>query len=135
MIISVTPPALPHIDPAQCNDTCDISDVTATTATWVGPLLPAGSALVGPIVGLVINSRAGRKWTMVGLAVLLIVGWTLLLISKFADSVVLILVGRFVNGESNKSAILLVGSTILFSCAKIFGIVVNMIFFIFWDKI
>merc|ERR1719334_740078 len=35
---------------------------------------------------------------MVVLAVLLIVGWALLLISKFADSVVLILVGRFVNG-------------------------------------
>ena len=102
MTISVTPPALPHIDPAQCNDTCDISDVTPTAATWVGPLLPAGSALVGPMVGLVINSRAGRKWTMVVLAVLLIVGWALLLISKFADSVVLILVGRFVNGESNK---------------------------------
>jgi MFS family permease len=102
-----TSPVLPKISQVLCgnsseealgNVSCDISDVTIDLAGWVGPLLPVGAILVGPLIGLLVT-RLGRKWTMVLLSVPTFAGWLLLTLSKSRNSITDIYAGRVLIGK------------------------------------
>lgn len=103
-----TSPSLPRISQELCaynsdetsdkKTTCDITGVTDKLAGWIGPLLPAGAILVGPLIGFFVD-KFGRKWTMVALAIPTFAGWLLITISKSMDSIIAIYSGRILIGK------------------------------------
>jgi hypothetical protein len=46
-----TSPSLPKIDSSQCGDSCDINNVDADKASWIGGILSLGAVAAGPITG------------------------------------------------------------------------------------
>ena len=103
-----TSPALPKISQELCrnrnrnasniNSQCDIDGVTFELAGWIGPLLPAGAILVGPMIGFLVN-KLGRKYSMVVLCIPNFVGWVLVTISKSKNSIVALYIGRILIGK------------------------------------
>lgn len=99
--IAWSSPVLPKIDPEQCKDHCDLSDVTTSLASWVGPLFPLGATCSGPVAFFMLN-KLGRKKTLIGLSFPMLIGWILLTSSKALDSIVALLIGRFLIGKISK---------------------------------
>ena len=103
-----TSPALPKISQQLCrnrnrnatniNNQCDIDGVTFELAGWIGPLLPAGAILVGPMIGFLVN-RLGRKYSMVVLCIPNFVGWVLVTISRSRNSIIALYIGRILIGK------------------------------------
>ena len=106
-----TSPALPKISQELCrnqnrnasniNSQCDIDGVTFKLAGWIGPLLPAGAVLVGPMIGFLVN-KLGRKYSMVVLCIPNFVGWVLVTISKSKNSIIALYIGRILIGKLDK---------------------------------
>lgn len=92
-----TSPAMPHINPKECGQSCDISGVSPDVAYWIGPLLCLGATAAGPLTGPILD-RFGAKATMMLLVVPLILGWVLLSVSATIDCIWVILVGRVMIG-------------------------------------
>ena len=103
-----TSPSLPRISQELCNyipdsivtgsQSCDITGVTTDLAGWIGPLLPVGAIIVGPLIGILVDDL-GRKWTMVVLAIPMFVGWILVTVSKTIDSIIAVYIGRILIGK------------------------------------
>ncbi len=89
---------MPRVDPDQCAEDCDITDVTDTVSTWIGTIYLFGAIFSGP-ASYFMMGRFGRKWTLVLLALPLLVGYVILTLTRTLNSPELILVGRFLTGE------------------------------------
>ncbi|XP_069693193.1 facilitated trehalose transporter Tret1-like isoform X2 [Periplaneta americana] len=68
--------------------------ITDDEASWVGSLLPLGAVFGGPPFGMLVN-RFGRKPTLLALALPMMVGWVLILVTH---SVTYLYVARFLCG-------------------------------------
>ena len=95
-----TSPALPHI--ADCHDDCDYS-YTADEGSWIASLTNLGCILGSFAAGFLMDTF-GRKWTLTGMAVPLIIGWMLMLIPRLAGihpdiTLWIFYAGRFIQGK------------------------------------
>lgn len=93
-----TSPSMPHIDQAQCGDSCDVMGISKHQAEWIGPVFAIGTASMGPVVGPMIN-RLGRKKAMITLAFPIIAGWILIITSPYTNSFSALVVARLLSGE------------------------------------
>ena len=103
-VLAWTGAALPYI--AGCLNDCDYS-YTAHQGSWIGSLAPFG-CLVGCFVNGFLMDIIGRKWTITGMAVPLIIGWVMMLMPKLAGidpdiAIYMFYVGRFVLGMLHSS--------------------------------
>jgi MFS family permease len=95
-------PVLPRVDHDQCLDDCDISDVSASVASWIGPVFPLGAVFAGPMAFYLLE-KIGRKRTLIALSFPMLIGYIMLTFSKTADSIALLLAGRFLCGGSTSN--------------------------------
>ena len=99
-VLAWTGAALPYI--AGCLNDCDYS-YTAERGSWIGSLAPLG-CLVGCFANGFLMDIFGRKWTITGMAVPLIMGWSMMLMPKLAGidpdkTIYIFYFGRFVLGK------------------------------------
>ena len=99
-VLAWTGAALPYI--AGCLNDCDYS-YSAEQGSWIGSLAPLG-CLVGCFANGFLMEIFGRKWTITGMAVPLIIGWSMMLIPKLAGidpdiTIYIFYIGRFVQGK------------------------------------
>ncbi|CAG7831041.1 unnamed protein product [Allacma fusca] len=84
-----TSPALPSLQ----NGTT-LGEVDPAIQSWIGSIAPIGACISGPVAGFLVD-RIGRKGCMLSMALPFILGWLLI---GFAQSVDMILAGRFITG-------------------------------------
>ena len=99
-VLAWTGAALPYI--AGCLDDCDYS-YTAEQGSWIGSIAPLG-CLVGCFANGFLMDIFGRKWTIRGMEVPLIIGWVMMLMPNLAGidpdiTIYIFYVGRFVLGK------------------------------------
>ena len=99
-VLAWTSPALPHI--ADCLQDCDYF-YTAIEGSWIGSLATLG-CLAGCFATGFLMGTFGRKWTITGMAVPLILGWILMLLPQLVGidpsvTIWIFYVGRFVLGK------------------------------------
>lgn len=97
--IAWSSPVLPNVNSAECGDNCDIPGVSSGLASWIGPLFALGAFVAGPFAFYLIN-KIGRKWTLIAFSVPMFVGYVLLTVSYFLESISVLLTGRFLTGFS-----------------------------------
>jgi MFS family permease len=76
-----------------------MSNISASVASWIGPLFPLGASFAGPIAFYLLN-KIGRKKTLIALSLPMLIGYIMLTLTQTADSITLLLVGRFLCGGS-----------------------------------
>ena len=91
-------PALPALDEEACFDECDIPGISEFDASVINSLLPLAGIFAGPVTGFLLL-KIGRKWTIVIMAIPLIIGNTFFAISYKFQSEELIYAGRFLTGK------------------------------------
>ena len=99
-VLSWTSPALPHI--ADCIKDCDYF-YTAVQGSWIGSLATLG-CLAGCLATGFLMDLLGRKWTITGMAIPLIIGWVLMLLPQLVGivpsiTIWIFYVGRFILGK------------------------------------
>ena len=95
-VLAWTGAALPYI--AGCLNDCDYS-YSAEQGSWIGSLAPLG-CLVGCFANGFLMDIFGRKWTITGMAVPLIIGWVLMLMPHLTGINVNIAIWMFYVGRS-----------------------------------
>jgi len=65
--------------------------------SWIGPLMPLGAALAGPVAGILVN-RIGRRKTMMWLTVPFFVGCVLMGVCYPLDNIYVLYAGRLLAG-------------------------------------
>ena len=95
-----TYPALPRI--ADCLNDCDYF-YTANEGSWIASLATLG-CMVGCFATGFLMDIFGRKWTITGMAVPLIIGWILMLMPQLVGinsdiTIWIFYAGRFILGK------------------------------------
>ncbi|CAG7817079.1 unnamed protein product [Allacma fusca] len=72
----------------------DFGDVSANMETWIASIVAIGACLASPLAGFCMQ-RLGRKSSLVLFSAPYVLGWLLI---TFANSIAMIMVGRFVTG-------------------------------------
>ena len=92
-------PTLPNIDPELCDeDECDITDVPEVLVPWIGSLFLLGGVIAGPLAFSILD-RIGRKKTLMGLSLPMLLGYGMLTASYYLDNIIVLLIGRFLAGK------------------------------------
>ena len=99
-VLAWTSPALPHI--ADCLQDCDYF-FTAIQGSWIGSLATLG-CLGGCFATGFLMDILGRKWTITGMAIPLLIGWILMLVPQLVGigpsiTIWILYVGRFILGK------------------------------------
>jgi len=92
-------PTLPNIDPELCDDECDITDVPEVLVPWIGSLYLLGGVIAGPLAFSILD-RIGRKKTMMGLSLPMLLGYGMITASYYLNNITVLLIGRFLAGIS-----------------------------------
>lgn len=96
-----TAPALPFIDDSQCDGSCDIPNVDAEAASWIGALMPLGAVLAGPVTGVLLRT-IGRRATMMSYSVPFAIGCGLYILADEIENAIPIYFGRLLTGNKTK---------------------------------
>ena len=104
-VLAWTSPALPHI--ADCLQDCDYF-YTAIQGSWIGSLATLG-CLAGCFATGFLMDILGRKWTITGMAIPLLIGWILMLLPQLVGidpsvTIWIFYVGRFILGKSHSAS-------------------------------
>ena len=91
-------PTLPNIDPELCDDECDITDVPEVLVPWIGSLYLLGGVIAGPLAFSILD-RIGRKKTMMGLSLPMLLGYGMITASYYLNNITVLLIGRFLAGK------------------------------------
>ena len=104
-VLAWTSPALPHI--ADCLQDCDYF-YTAIEGSWIGSLATLG-CLAGCFATGFLMDIVGRKWTITGMAIPLLIGWILMLLPQLVGidpsiTIWIFYVGRFILGKFHSAS-------------------------------
>ena len=96
-----TSPVLPHVDTTVCGHKdqpkCDFDNIVQSQVRYLAPMYSAGAAIMGLLIGRILDIF-GRRYTMMGLCVPMIIGGVLQTISRDIHWFPCMLIGRALTG-------------------------------------